>query len=78
MALGKAAVAYSKAPTKEEDERLRGEGNKIKFIDFGYEGRRSEVLRFCDEEKTAMLNRLQVLGMNGDLWDIVFESGSEI
>ena len=31
------------APTKEESERLRGEGDQVKFIDFRFE--RGQVLR---------------------------------
>ena len=32
-------MAYSKSPTKEEKERLRGEENKINFVHFGFEKR---------------------------------------
>ena len=39
-------VAYTKPPQwkKEESERLRGEGHKIKFIDLGFE--RGQVVGF--------------------------------
>ena len=41
FSLGKAMMAYTKPYSqqwkKEEDERLRGEGDQIKFIDFRYE-----------------------------------------
>ena len=30
-------MAYNNVPTKEERKRLRGEGDKIRFIDFGFE-----------------------------------------
>ena len=32
-------MAYIKASAKEERERLRGEGDKIVFVDFGFERR---------------------------------------
>ena len=32
--LGKALVTFSKAPKKEERERLREEGDKINFVDY--------------------------------------------
>ena len=43
---GKAMVAYTKPQQwkKEESERLRGERDKIKFIDLGFE--RWQVVRF--------------------------------
>ena len=37
-------MSYSNAQTKEERGRLRGEGGKIKFVDFGFE--RSQVVGF--------------------------------
>ena len=38
MSWGKAPVALSKAPTKEERERLRRMGDEIKSIDIGFDG----------------------------------------
>ena len=44
-------VAYAKPQqwTKEENERLRGERDQIKFIDFGFE--RWQVVRFRKERE---------------------------
>ena len=44
---GKASVAYTmpqQRKRKERNERLRGEGDQIKFIDLGFE--RWQVIRF--------------------------------
>ena len=51
-----------KAPTKEENERLRGERGPIKFIDLGFES----------EGNTS--HKLHVLWINDDLWDRVSDS----
>ena len=46
----------------EESERLRGEGDHIKFIDLRFE--RGQVVGFGKERRQAFL---YVLGMNNDL-----------
>ena len=52
--------------TKEERESLRGEGDKIEFIDFAFERRQVVGIK---KGKSKTFNKLQVLGMNDDLWD---------
>ena len=47
---------------KEESEKLRGEGDKIKFIDLRFE--RWQVGRFM---KARTFHKLHLLGMNDDL-----------
>ena len=42
-------MAYSKPPTKEGRERLRGEGDKIEFIDLRFE--RGQVVGFGKERR---------------------------
>ena len=42
--LGQVTVTYSKAPTREEIKRLRGEGDNINSANFRFE--RSQVLGF--------------------------------
>ena len=50
---------------KEESEKLRGERDKIKFIDLRLE--RWQVLRFRKQDEGKRLRKLHVLGMNDDL-----------
>ena len=52
---GKAMAAYSKPQQrkKENSERLRGEGDQIKFIGFGFEKR--QVVGFRKERKQELL-----------------------
>ena len=59
--LGKALVAYNKAPTKEEVERLKGYGDKIKLVDFSF--KRSHVVRFCEGKEGKTFHRLLFIGM---------------
>ena len=58
----------------EESEKLKGEGNNIKFIDLRFE--RVEIVGFGKEEG-KMFHRLHVLGINDDWWDKVHGVGSE-
>ena len=67
-----------KAPTKEErqkSERLREEGDQIKFIDVIFQ--RWHVVGFRKEGGGKKFHKFHVLGMNGDLWDRVCGLGSE-
>ena len=70
-------VAYTmpQQRKKEESERLRGERDRIKFIDLGFE--RWQVVRFRKQEEGKTLEKLHVLGMDDDLWDRVRGLGSE-
>ena len=60
---------------KEKSERLRGERDQIKFIDFRFE--RWQVVRFRKQEEGKTFHKLHVQGMNDDLWDRVCGLGSE-
>ena len=66
-------VAYTKPQhrRKEESEQLRGQRDKIKFIDLRFE--RWQVVRFRKargrQEEGKTFHKLHVLGMNNDLWD---------
>ena len=64
-------VAYTKPQQrkKEEGERLRGERDKVEFIDLRFE--RWQVIGFGKEEEGKTLHELHVLGMNGDLKDMM-------
>ena len=53
----------------EESDNLRGEGDKIQFIDLRFEGWKVE------RKKDAP--KLHILGMNDDLWDGVRGLGGE-
>ena len=63
-----------KAPTKEESEKLRGEGYQIKFIDFRFE--RWQFIGF-GKARRQDFHKLHVLGVNNDMWDKVRGLGSE-
>ena len=52
---------------KEESERLRGEVDKIKFI--GLRFAIGQVVNSGKQEDCKRFHKLDVLGMNGDLWD---------
>ena len=67
-------VAYTKPQqrNKEESERLRTEGDQIKFIDLRFE--RWQVVGFRKARRQDV--PLIVLGMNDDLLDRVREIGS--
>ena len=60
-------VAYTKPQQrkKEESERLRGEGDQIKFIDLRFE---RQLVGFGKQEG-KMFHKLPVLWMSDDLWD---------
>ena len=58
---------------KEESERLRGEEDKIKFIDLGFE--RWQVVRFRNGRRRQHVP--YVLGMDNCLWDGVRRLSSE-
>ena len=60
---------------KEESKRLRGERDKIKFIDLRLE--RWQVVRFRKGRGGKTFHKLHVLGMDDDLWDRVRGLGSE-
>ena len=68
-------MTHNKAPTKAERERLRGEGDKIKFIEFRFE---KYKLWESGEEGGKVCNMLHVLGRIGDLYDRIRGLGSEI
>ena len=60
---------------KKESERLRVEGDQIKFIDLRFE--RWQVIGFRKQEEGRTFQKWYVLGMNDDLWDKVHGIGSE-
>ena len=60
---------------KEKSDRLRGERDQIKFIDFRFE--RWQVVRFRKQEEGKTFHKLHVQGMNDDLWDRVCGLSSE-
>ena len=60
---------------KEKSERLRGERDQIKFIDFRFE--RWQVVRFRKQEEGKTFHKLHVQGMNEDLWDRAHGLGSD-
>ena len=60
---------------KEESERLRGEGDQIRFNDLRFE--RWQVVGFRKQEEGNIFHKLHILGMNDDLWGRVRGLGSE-
>ena len=61
-------VAYTKPQQRkrEESQRLRGERDRIKFIDFRFE--RGQVVRFRKARRRhKTFHKLHALGMNDDL-----------
>ena len=73
--LGKDHGGLYKSPTKKERERLRGEGDQIKSIDFGIE--RWQVVSFRKARKGKTCHKLHVLGMNDDFRDKICVLGRE-
>ena len=68
---------------KEEDQRLRGEGDKVKFIDPGFE--RGQVVGFGKGREGNMLYELHILGILGrmiicgiEFVDWVVKPGEEV
>ena len=70
-------MAYTKPQLrkKEENKRLRGERDQVKFIDLGFE--RWQVVRFRKARRRQEVHKLHALGMNDDLWDKVRGLDSE-
>ena len=62
-------VAYTNPQQwkKEESKQLRGERDKIKFIDLRFE--RGHILRFGKEEEGKPFHKLHVIWVNDDWWD---------
>ena len=70
-------VAYTKPQQwkNEESERLRGEGDKMKFIYLAFE--RGQVAGFRKGGRKQVFDKLPILGTNDGLWDRVLGLGSE-
>ena len=60
-------VAYTKPQQwkNEESERLRGEGDKMKFIYLGFE--RGQVVGFRKGRRRQVFDKLHILGTNDGL-----------
>lgn len=67
--LGRVHGRLHKAPTKEEKDRLREEGGKVKLNDRGFEIRK--VAGFWKKEEGNTFHILPVLQVNDYLWDRV-------
>ena len=64
-------VAYTKPQqrTEEESERLRGERDKIKYIDVRLE--QGQIVGFGKEQEARTFRKLPVRGTSDDTWDRV-------
>ena len=66
--LQKGPGSLYKTQTKEERERLKGKGDKIKFVDLRFD--RAHIVGFEKGRRMQASHKLHVLGMNDDLYRV--------